>query len=234
MLSQTAGAELIEASQEDRALYQAQAGQIARSVLLRAVRLFNEAVNNYRGGWQPQLTLELALIESTRGADEEMAESQSASRPASTAKPPAAPPEPEAPPQATAPGTAPVVPLTAVREQWDDILKALYRYSKTGPDVLSQFFHPQKVDGNTIFLATANHMQFKKLQEPDRISAVQKAFGDVFKTRLVVKTVLVSDADQDAAGDAPPPENPDVDPDDPLLSTGRELGAKIRRRKEAK
>ncbi len=70
LLTQTAGTELVEASNEDRAMYAEQAGQIQRAVLVRAIRAFNEAVNNYKGGWQPQLSLELALIESVRGPAE--------------------------------------------------------------------------------------------------------------------------------------------------------------------
>jgi len=232
MLAQTAGADLLEVSQDERALYDAQAGQISRGALLKAVRLFNEAVNNYRGGWQPQLVLELAMIESTRTIGDEPVERSSAPRPAASAKS-EPPPEFEPPPEASAPGTPPVVPLTAVRDQWTEILNALYRYSKTGPDVLKQFFHPHRVDGNIVFLATANQMQFRKLQESERIGAVQRAFGDVFRVKLVVRVLLVNENEPEA-GDAPPPENPDVDPNDPLLSTGRELGAKIRRRKGSK
>ena len=64
MLTQTSSADLIEASQEDRALCEELAEAISRSRLLKTIRTFNEAVNNYTGGWQPQLALELALVES--------------------------------------------------------------------------------------------------------------------------------------------------------------------------
>jgi DNA polymerase III subunit gamma/tau len=63
LLAQTASADLIDASADDQQLYAEQAQMISKSQLLKAVRAFNE-VNNYTGGWQPQLALELALIES--------------------------------------------------------------------------------------------------------------------------------------------------------------------------
>ena len=57
MLAQTASADLLQASQDDKELFDQQAQSISRSSLLRAVRAFNDAVNNYTGGWQPQLVL---------------------------------------------------------------------------------------------------------------------------------------------------------------------------------
>src|SRR6185369_1299285 len=64
LLAQTASADLLQASSDDQARFAEQAQMISRSALLRALRAFNDAVNNYTGGWQPQLSLELALIES--------------------------------------------------------------------------------------------------------------------------------------------------------------------------
>ena len=63
MLAQTASVDLVEASQEERATYGAMAQRFSRARLLNSIRAFNSAVNNYTGGWQPQLSLELALIE---------------------------------------------------------------------------------------------------------------------------------------------------------------------------
>ena len=64
LLTQTAGAALVVATDEDRARYQALAGQISRRALLRALRRFNQALADDLGSWQPQLALELALVES--------------------------------------------------------------------------------------------------------------------------------------------------------------------------
>lgn len=71
LLTQTASADLLPASQEEKALYAEQAAAFSRAGLLRAIRNFNEAVSDHRGGWQPQLGLELALIDSLRAAPDE-------------------------------------------------------------------------------------------------------------------------------------------------------------------
>ncbi len=47
-------------------LLQQQAAVLNPGALIRAVRAFNSAISESKGGWQPQLPLELALIESTR------------------------------------------------------------------------------------------------------------------------------------------------------------------------
>ncbi|MEL6149556.1 MAG: DNA polymerase III subunit gamma/tau, partial [Chloroflexota bacterium] len=65
LLAQTSSADLIEASDEMRQIYTEQAAMVNKSTLLRAVRAFSEAVADQRGGWHPQLALELALVEST-------------------------------------------------------------------------------------------------------------------------------------------------------------------------
>ncbi|HLY29230.1 MAG TPA: DNA polymerase III subunit gamma/tau, partial [Aggregatilineales bacterium] len=72
LLTQTGGPSLVDASNEMRAMLTQQAGKIGRAALLRAIRAFNSAIADLKGGWQPQLPLELALIESTRPLGEEL------------------------------------------------------------------------------------------------------------------------------------------------------------------
>jgi DNA polymerase III subunit gamma/tau len=64
MLTQSASVELIEASQDDKQWYQRLAKEVKRGLLMRGVKAFNEATQKSGGGWQPQLALELALLES--------------------------------------------------------------------------------------------------------------------------------------------------------------------------
>jgi len=89
LLAQTSSADLIEASDEMRQVYAEQATLINKTDLLKAIRAFNDAVNDQRSGWQPQLALELALIESTSGrgaapAPSSSTEAVSTSSPADT------------------------------------------------------------------------------------------------------------------------------------------------------
>jgi DNA polymerase-3 subunit gamma/tau len=64
MLIQMGNANEVEATADIRAQMQAHADAIATEKVLRAMRLFNSAASDTRGGWQPSLNLELAFAES--------------------------------------------------------------------------------------------------------------------------------------------------------------------------
>ncbi len=63
MLVRMGNAALVEAGAEARGAMARQAERLDVPALLRAIRAFNMAVNDSRGGWQPQLPLELAMVE---------------------------------------------------------------------------------------------------------------------------------------------------------------------------
>jgi DNA polymerase-3 subunit gamma/tau len=63
MLVRLGNAALVEVSAEARAVMARQAERLDMPALLRAIRAFNLAANDARGGWQPQLPLELAMVE---------------------------------------------------------------------------------------------------------------------------------------------------------------------------
>lgn len=220
LLAQTASADLVEASQEDRVLYHDQAALISRSRLLAAIRAFNDMVNNFRGGWQPQLSLELAFMESLRTPDVDMAGTGF-----TPAIPQAAPlhhqPQPPPPPELEAPGKPPVIEPAVLRDKWAITLKALYRYSKNGPDLM-QYFRVVKVDGSTVYLGTDNQLYYEKLQYPEKIQVLERVLYEVHRLRLHVRVVLVENlqAAEDAASGR-------LAINDPLLSEGQQLGAKI-------
>src|SRR5512136_19621 len=54
---------LIDLPAEQRATFNSQAERLELDRLTRAIKLFNQAALDLRGGWQPQLPLELALVE---------------------------------------------------------------------------------------------------------------------------------------------------------------------------
>ncbi len=221
LLAQTAGADIIEASQEDRALYQAQSSQISRGTLMRALRAFSDAITSFKGGWQPQLPLELALVDSVRG--EVIEEPTAAPLTASQPRQPATPGEPEPEIEAT-PDAPAAVPAAVVNEGWDKVLRALYRYSKTSPDVMRNF-RVQRVEGNVVILATDSEHFFQRINPyPEKRTAIEKALRDVFKIPLRIQVLLVSDLNSDS-----PSQSGNVDIHDPILSAGMELGAEIRR-----
>ncbi len=214
LLAQTASADLIEAPDEERARFQEQAGQISRGALLRAIHTFNEAMNDRRGGWQPQLALELALVDSVRGPEEAYPPPPAAASPV-----PAVPavPAPAAPPPAGA-AAAPGISLADVRAKWDTMLTALMRINQQAPAVVSHF-QPVRVDGDLIVIGSPESVFVERLDYPDKLGVLEQAFSRVHGAALRVRVVLITEQ----------PERPGAaeHADDPLLSLGMELGGEI-------
>ncbi|MBI5668898.1 MAG: DNA polymerase III subunit gamma/tau [Chloroflexi bacterium] len=221
LLAQTASADLVEASREDQMLYEAQAEAIERGALLRAIRAFNDAVSNYKGGWQPQLALELALMEALKP---EPVGVQGLA--------PLQPPYQQSPPQAAAqppveatPGAPPVIEVAAIRERWGQMLFFLGKRSSNAPEVM-RYFRVVRVDGNVVHLGTETYLYYEKLQVPEKVHLLEQVLSHVHKTPLRVKIVLLNsgDAGEGALAGA------ELDMSDPLVSLGAELGAEIKPR----
>ncbi len=223
LITQTAGADMIEASPDERALYNEQSAQIERSALVRALRAFNEAINSYKGGWQPQLSLELALIESLQQPQVVQVVQQAA--PAQTAIPETTGQDDLVKPMRDA---EPSVPAAMINEKWDRVLGAMYKYSKTSPDVM-RYFKAQRVEGNVVYLCTDNAVYFDRIHPyPDKRQVIERALEDIFQTQLSVQIVKVKSSDMKAA-EAGAALEANIDNSDSLLSTGMEFGAEIKR-----
>ena len=226
LLAQTASANLVEASNEDRALYTQQAGLVSRSQLLKAIRVFNEAVNNYTGGWQPQLALELALIESSQ-----LPEPDYVAAPPSPQQPMNQPITPSqhqkssdyVPPEPTQPGEKPVIPVTEVRSNWLNIKKRAYQYNPNIP-ALMDHAHVRSVDGNRLVLGVTAGIFREKLSSTERIRIMEQAVFDVLETKLLIQVIQFDN-------DAPDADDNQLDDDildDPLVETGLELGGQVK------
>lgn len=210
LLAQTAGVAMIEASQEEKMLFQTQAGQITRPMLLKAIRTFNDAINNFRGGWQPQLTLELALLDSLRAAEDDLV---SYAAPAPQSAPPVVAVQPGAQ------DTNAAVPAATVQAQWVNVLRALYRYNKQSPSVMENF-RVRRVDGNVVYLATNNAILYDRVQPfPEKKQIVERALFDVLKVQLKVQIIL-------EGGDGNPVSS--ELPDDPVMAEALKRGGKIK------
>jgi DNA polymerase-3 subunit gamma/tau len=216
LLAQTASINLIEASQEDQALYQQQARNLDRVTLLNAIRAFNEAVNNYRGGWQPQLALELALMESLTVSAEVAPQPVQPQRQAKTG---GRQPSAQAQPEDMPPGAPPVISLSVLRDQWVATQRAANRLNSNLP-ALMDHAHVRHVDGNRVIIGVTNDIFREKLEMPDKREALERALQTVHKIPLKVQIVVASGGQpaRDAAMDA----------SDPLVSLGLELGAEVR------
>ncbi len=230
LLAQTASAHLIEATPEEQARYSELAQSIARTRLLKALRAFNEAAAEYKVGWQPQLLLELAWLETLH---------QEAPAPAPAAAPVPAPSRPQprsaaAPPdpaqkadafqraQASPPGEPPIYPVAKIHQGWMDILKRVHRYHRNMPSLL-EHAHVRAIAGNRLILGVQNDIFQQKISDAKRAGILEQAIQDLHGVKLIVE-VRVVDAvaapEDSAASDSQAFE-------DPLVAAGRELGGVV-------
>lgn len=236
MLAQTASADLVEAAQEEKAAFQDIAQRLSRARLLKAIRAFNAAVNNYTGGWQPQLSLELALIEVLQ--EDEVVASQSAPQqtaPASCSPASAKPSAPAATSRsderagedferasASAPGEPPAYSATKIHQGWMAILSRTYEYNKNIPPLLENA-HVRAIEGNRLILGVENPVFVKMIEDPKRARVLEQAIHDLHEVKLrievrVVDSVIAPD-ETAQAGKAVA--------DDPLIAAGKELGGVV-------
>jgi DNA polymerase III subunit gamma/tau len=115
MLVRLGNGALVEATAETKAILTRQAASLEVPALLRVMRAFSTAANDVRGGWQPQLPLELAIVECTMAQPvAEAPVAVSVSRPTAAVvrptptpraepQPPVVPPPPDEPPVALPP-----------------------------------------------------------------------------------------------------------------------------------
>jgi len=230
MLAQTASAELIEASQEEQTLYREMAQRIDRSRLLKSIRAFNAAVNQYTGGWQPQLALELALIEIVQEAPASpsppsdsgptasrrprpRSQLETAPTSAATAAQPADAYERVA---ASAPGEAPVYPVVKIQTGWIEILTQVHRYNRSIPPLL-EHAHVRSIEGNRLILGVQKELFQQKIADPKRSKVIEQAVFDLHQIKLRLEVRVVEAGAEAVTADA-------GDPDDPLIAAGKALG----------
>ena len=239
MLAQTASATLIEASEEERRQYDELAGQLPRSQLLRAIRAFNAAVNKTTGGWQPQLELELAFIESVLQPPEpampapqpaQPAQSTPSSRPLSrveqaraASQAPAVNGDPayERAPASDA-GETPAFSAAVIHQNWTNILTQANRYDRNvGP--LLHHAHVRHIAGNRLLLGVASPFFQQRLATPDKARVIEQAIFDLHGVKLRIEARVFDDVrPPDPAQEANLPAA-----EDPLVAAARSLGGII-------
>ena len=228
MLTQTASVDLVEASPEEGATFQELAARFSRARLLKAIRAFNAAVNNYTGGWQPQLSLELALIEILQGDEPPVTQASSAPPPSTaTGAPEQSPAETvtgvgyeRAP--ASAPGEPPAYSAAKIQDGWSELLALVYRYNKNLPALL-EHAHVRLIEGNRLILGVATEFFREKITTADRAKVIEQAIYDLHQVKLrievrVVDSVIAPDEASDSA-EAPA--------EDPLIAAGKALGGVV-------
>lgn len=247
----------IHVSQDLRPQLEEQAATFSPRALAQAVRLFSQAATEAKGGWQPQLPLEMAFIEA-------MLPSETAS-PAPRTPPPPPPRTPPptrystpAPAPARPSSPAPSRPPTTVREpastydsltpgdgsltpevlrgRWPEILDAL-RPHNLSLEALMRSCEPVSVEGDVVVLEFVHNFHRSKVEEEHNKQAVEEALSGIVGQRYRIRCVLAHQepaatppvrATPEPAGKKPASPTEQIIAEDPVVRAAVEdLGAQI-------
>lgn len=202
LLAQTAGTDVLHVSDDEQQRYQHLASQIGRAELLRAVRAFNEAVTQYNVGWQPQLPLELAFIESLQPTEVVTIAEHAL-------------PTPTPIPVVPAPGRPGVVSAQFIAQKWSEAQRLIHnnipnaradqRQAVVNLPSLMQQVHVRGVDGNTVLLG-AKDIYRNILNHQTRLEWIERALYRVTGVELKVKIVQDDGSPSDTLYMTPSPE----------------------------
>ncbi len=229
MLIQMGNANQVEATADVKKQMQAHARSFSTSDVLRMMKAFNNAATDARGGWQPSLSLELALAE-VLDASSESAPPPSMPPPSTAARtqpepPPASPASP--PVGGTGGGSKPAQSDSVQKEETSatskkeeapaprpvdkpaisaaDVIKAWKRLTASLPKSqanLSALLNSVKmidVQGRTLILGLASDVLVSKINQPDQIELIQRLIEDEFGVDMNVRCVVTT-----AKGKLPP------------------------------
>jgi DNA polymerase-3 subunit gamma/tau len=229
MLIRTGNAGLVEATTEMRASMAQQAQRLELAALLRAIRVFNAAANDVRGGWQPQLPLELALVECASAPVEAapvsvMPAAPVAPSPVASAKPAsvapagrsAPAPKPDAPSAPVKASASPASIPSDLKTVWSRLL-AVTRERDKGLEAFLRSCTPSKLEGQMLHLSTNVELAHKKITDQSQL--IDQLLSEVLGGRGKVQCQLT--------GRASPKKSAKDVPADGMVSTALDLGGEI-------
>jgi DNA polymerase-3 subunit gamma/tau len=203
MLIQMGNAEQVEATREVKTQMEAHGKAFNTSDVLRMMKIFNNAATDLRGGWQPSLSLELALAE-VIDAPAEVA-TIAVSPPQGTAprtKPqpvsaPVAESKPEVKSDASpqggppSPEEKPAINGNDIVKAWKPLINALPK-AQANLGALMNSVRNIDVQGKTLILGMASDVLVEKLNKPDQIETIQRLIKDHFHVDLSVRCVVTN------------------------------------------
>jgi len=227
MLIQMGNANQVEATADVKKQMQSHAGSFSTSDVLRMMKSFNNAAVDLRGGWQPSLSLELALAEvldntsplsppnldlgGTKGG---------AAAPRQTKPQPVSVPQTESRPQPSSPSGGSSSPQEMSRPAVEaeealptekssigagDVLKVWKHLSASLPKAqanLSALLNSVRMidmQGRTLILGLASDVLVSKIDKPDQIEVIRKLIKDEFGVDVNIRCIVTN-----AKGRIPP------------------------------
>jgi len=199
-----AGGVFLDVSSEALAAMTSQAASFTKEDLLRAVRLFNQAAQELKGGTQSQLPLELAFIEAAsvpvKGTTVERERSREKAAPkAPVSSPPTRrPARPQAAPSPSRAGKAalsaePTAVLMELQKRWKEVLAAVRRQSFKTEAALRSSCEPIAVEKGLVTIAFRYDFHKGMIEDPQHRPIVEKAISVVLGQPHRVRCVLMSD-----------------------------------------
>ena len=235
MLIQMGNVNQVEATGDVKKQLQSHAKSFTTTEVLRMMKAFNSAATDLRGGWQPSLSLELALAE-VLDAPNEPTPQIAASR--QTKPQPAPVSQNESNPQTPALPKDNQNQKSGATQQASDFESHVpEKDTVSAGDVIKSWKHMSaalpKAQGNlsglmnsvkmidvregTLILGFASDVLVSKMEKPDHVEAIQKLIKDEFGVELNVRCMVTN-----AKGKIPPNV-----PQDGMVATAIQHGGEI-------
>ena len=196
MLIQMGNIDQVEATRDVKVQMDAHAKSFSTSDVLRMMKIFNNAATDLRGGWQPSLSIELALAE----VIDAPTETSQIAAPVRT-QPKAVPvtrteSQPEvkseaSPKEESSAPEKPVINSGDVIKSWKHLAASLPK-SQANLSALMNSVKMIDVQGKTLVLGLASDVLVSKIDKPDQIEAIQKLIKDNFNVELSVRCIVTN------------------------------------------
>lgn len=219
MLIQMGNGDQVEATAEVRKQMEAHARAFTTADVLRMMKSFNNAATDLRGGWQPSLSLELALAELMEPAPSSVAPAQAAPATRQPKPQPAPVSQTVTPPRAESESPKPekaVIGAGEVVKSWKQVIASLPK-AQANLGALLNSVKMIDVQGGSLILGFASDVLIEKMNKPDQIEAAQKAILDVLGVNLAIHCTVTT-----AKGKIPPHL-----PQDGMVATAIQHGGEI-------
>ncbi len=209
MLIQLGNKDQVETTKELKARMTEDAHALPTGEVLRLMKAFNEAAADTRGGWQPSLSLELAVAEAFETPERPAAaEAPSGGAPARQARESAAAKSGPAIPShqsaatdeaaSAAQSARPVIAIDELLRSWKDV-RATIKPGNPGVEALLNSCKPMDVRGDQLFLGFQSETVRKLMDKPENLEVTRRAIHDVLGVELNVQCVVTN-----AKGKLPP------------------------------
>ena len=190
MLIQMGNIAQVEATREVKTQMESHAKSFNTSEVLRMMKIFNNAATDLRGGWQPSLSIELALAE----VIDAPTESPQIAAPVRT-QPKLVPvtrteSQPEVKNDAPA-SDKPVINSGDIVKSWKHLAAALPK-SQANLSALMNSVKMIDVQGKTLVLGLASDVLVSKIDRPDQVEAIQKLIKENFGVDISIRCIVTN------------------------------------------